>query len=187
MTRVAFQLIHSIFFVKLLGMTFFTFEVFDEIHTVVIDRIIENTALLYQSGMCGAINTDDTTTNGLYVIQFISEAYTLQNNTTIDGQIISAGELVVKVQYLLYMQENTNWYCKQQPLQHTIIIPTHIILHPQIDVITIKYVQYIPKNVCNRIQAKKSIQRHFISMTDSDYDYILDEIECHKKLSFNRM
>ena len=27
------------------------------------------------------------------------------------------------------------------------------------------------------IQAKKSIQRHPIIMTDADYDYILDEIE----------
>ena len=47
-------------------------------------------ASLFQSGMYGAINTYDTTPNGLYVIQFISEAYTLQNNTTIDGQVISA-------------------------------------------------------------------------------------------------
>ena len=41
------------------------------------------------------INTDDTATNGFYVIQFLSEEYTLQNNTTIYGQVISAGELVV--------------------------------------------------------------------------------------------
>ena len=40
---------------------------------------------------------------GLYVIKFISEAYTLQNNTTIDGKVISAGELVVKAQYLCSM------------------------------------------------------------------------------------
>ena len=30
---------------------------------------------------------------------FTSGAYTLQKNTKIDGQIITAGELVVKVQY----------------------------------------------------------------------------------------
>ena len=48
-------------------------------------------ASLVQSGMCGAINIDDTTTNELYVIKFLSEACTLQNNTTIDGQVISAG------------------------------------------------------------------------------------------------
>ena len=49
--------------------------------------------------MYGAINTDDTTTNGFYVIQFISEEYTLQNNTKIDREVIYSGELVVKAQY----------------------------------------------------------------------------------------
>ena len=61
-------------------------------------------ASLVQSGMYGAINIYDTTTNGLYVIQFISEAYTLQNNTQIGVQVISAGELVVKAQYICSLQ-----------------------------------------------------------------------------------
>ena len=54
---------------------------------------------LVQSGIYGVTNKDDTTTNGLYFVKFISEAYTLQNNTKIDGQVIYAGELVVKVKY----------------------------------------------------------------------------------------
>ena len=107
---------------------------------------------LVQSGMYGAIKTDDTTTNGFYVIQFLSEAYTLQNNTKIDRQVISAGELVVKAQYLCSMQENTNWYWKQQPIQQTIILPTRTILHPCLDVIIIRYVQDIPKKLCSRNQ-----------------------------------
>ena len=53
------------------------FDAFDEIHKVVLDGISENMSSLVQSGMYGAINTADRTTNGLYVIQFISEAYTL--------------------------------------------------------------------------------------------------------------
>ena len=65
-------------------------------------------ASLVQSGKYDSINTSDTTTNGFYVIKFISEAYTLQNNTTIDGQMISSGELVVKAQYLCYTKENSN-------------------------------------------------------------------------------
>ena len=73
---------------------------FDEIQQVVIDWIIENMASLVQLGMYGTINIDDTTSNGLYVIQFLSDAYTLQNNTAIDRQVISSGELVVKEQYL---------------------------------------------------------------------------------------
>ena len=74
------------------------FEAFYKIHKVVIEGISENMASLDQSGMYGAINTDYTTTNGLYVIQFLSDEHKLQINTTIDGRVISAGELVVKEQ-----------------------------------------------------------------------------------------
>ena len=62
-------------------------------------------ASLVQLVMYGFINTDDNTKNGFYLIQLISEAYMLQNNTTIYGQVISAGELVVKAQYSCSMQE----------------------------------------------------------------------------------
>ena len=84
--------------------------------------------------------------------------------------------------------------CKKTPidigkktLQQTIIFPTRTILHPRLDVITIRDFQDIPKTVYNRIQAKKTIQRHPIGMTDANYDYILDEIERREKLSLNGM
>ena len=102
-----------------------------------------------QSSMYGAIKTADNTPNVFYVIKFISEAYALQNNATIYGKFISAGELFVKAQYLFSVQENTNWYCKQQPLQQTIIVPTLTVLHPRLDVILIRYIQDIPKNLCS--------------------------------------
>ena len=57
------------------------------------------------------------------------------------------------------------------------------IIHPRLDVTTIRYVQDIPKNICHGIQAKKIIQRHPIIMTDADCGYIFDEIECREKLS----
>ena len=48
-------------------------------------------ASLVKSGTYGAINTIETSTNAYYVIMFTSGAYTLQENTTIDGKIITAG------------------------------------------------------------------------------------------------
>ena len=112
-------------------------------------------ASLVQSGMYGAIDTAGNTSNGLYLIKFISETYTIQNNTTIDGQVIYAGELVVKAQYICLMQENTNWYWKQQLLQQTIMVPIITILHARLDVIIIRYVEDTPKKICCRKQAKK--------------------------------
>ena len=76
------------------------FGAFYDMHKLVLYGISKNIASLLQSGMYGGINTANITTNGFYVIQFISEAYTLQNITTIDGQVIYDGELVVKAQYL---------------------------------------------------------------------------------------
>ena len=35
-------------------------------------------------------------------------------------------------------------------------------------------------------QAKKSISRQPICLTDSDYDYILEEISCRDKIEFER-
>ena len=61
-------------------------ETFDEIHQVVLDVISDNMAPLVESGKYRAINTTDTSTNGLYVIVFTSGAYTLQENTKIDGK-----------------------------------------------------------------------------------------------------
>ena len=67
-------------------------------------------------------------------------------------------------------------------MQQTIIVPTCTILWPRLYFITIIDVQDISKNVCNSIQAKTSIQRHPVGMTDANYDYILDEIERLKKM-----
>ena len=85
-----------------------TSEAFEEIHKVFLDGISDNITSLVQSGNYGAMNTTDTSTMGYCVIKFVSEAYTLQEETTCDGQIISAGELVFKSQYLSCMNGKTN-------------------------------------------------------------------------------
>ena len=60
-----------------------------------------------QSSMYGIVKTYNTTKNG-YVIQITSESYTLQNNTQLDGQVISDGGLFFKAQYFWSMQEIFN-------------------------------------------------------------------------------
>ena len=67
-------------------------DAFDEIHQVVLDGISDNMASLVESGKYGSINTTDTSTNGFYVIMFTSGEYTIQENKTVDGQIITAGD-----------------------------------------------------------------------------------------------
>ena len=53
-------------------------------------------ASLLQPVKYGSINTAYTSTNEFDDIMLTSEACKLKNNRTIDGQIITAGELFVK-------------------------------------------------------------------------------------------
>ena len=108
------------------------------------------------------------------VIMFTSGAYTLQENTIIDGKSITASELVVKAQYICSMQVDTNWYCNQQPNQHIIIVPTRTILHSQLEVIAGTDFHAMPTSVCTRTEAKKYLSRQPICLTDSDYYYRLE-------------
>ena len=87
---------------------------------------------------------------------FTSEAYTLQDNTIIDVQIITAEELVVKAQYLCSVQEDTNWYWNPHPQQHVITVPTRTIIYPRLEVNVVTYFHDIPTILCNRTQAEKS-------------------------------
>ena len=65
------------------------------------------------------------------------------------------------------------WYCNQQPKHYVITVPTRTILHPQLEVNAITDFYAIPTSVCSMTQAKKSISRQPICLTDADYDYIL--------------
>ena len=74
------------------------------------------------------------------------------------------------------MQVDTNWYCDQHPQQNVITVTTRTLLHPRLEVNAITDFHDIPKTVCNSKQAKKSTSIHPICLTDSDHDYILEEI-----------
>ena len=85
---------------------------------------------------------------------FTSESYTLQDNTTIDGQIITAGGSVDKAQYICSLQVDTNWYWNQHPQQYFITVTTRTIIHPRLEVNSVTYFHAIPKSLCNITQEK---------------------------------
>ena len=94
--------------------------------------------------------------------------------------------MVVKAKYLCSMQVDTNWYWNQQPKHHVITVPTSTIVHPQLEVNAITDFRAITTILCSRTQAKQSIPRKPICLTDADYDYILEEIGHRYKVEFER-
>ena len=89
---------------------------------------------------------------------FTSGAYTLQENTTIDGKIITSGEFFVKAQYICSIKIDTIWYFNQRPKYNVIIVLKRKIIHPQLEVNAITDFHAIPTIVCSRTQAKKPSQ-----------------------------
>ena len=63
---------------------------FEEINQVILYGISDNMSSLVQYGKYGSMNTTNTSTMGYYVIKFVSDAYTLQYDTTCEGQLISS-------------------------------------------------------------------------------------------------
>ena len=80
-----------------------------KIYQFLLGSISDRMAALVQTGKYGDINTTYTTKMGYYVINFLSESYTPQEDTTCDRQISTSGEIVVKSQYMNYMQDYTKW------------------------------------------------------------------------------
>ena len=66
------------------------------------------------------------------------------------------------------------------------MVPTRTIVHPCLDVVSVKGVHDIPRGVCNINQAKKALQINHICLTDFDHDYILKEIELRDKIETKR-
>ena len=102
-------------------------------------------ASLVKYGKYGSMNTIDTSTMVSYVIKFVSDSYRLQEDTTCEGEMISSGELFVKAQYCICMQENTNWYWEYKNQQQVIISPTQTVVNPCLYVVAVKDVYDIPK------------------------------------------
>ena len=69
-----------------------------------------NMYLIIMKENFGAINADDSSCHGYYVINFSSSLYTFQADLIIDVTVISSGEMVCEKTYLFQTNINS-CYC----------------------------------------------------------------------------
>ena len=62
----------------------------------------------------GAIDTDNYPCHGYYIIKFYSSPYTLQYELSIDGRVISSGEIVREGNYFFPININSHYYVLQR-------------------------------------------------------------------------
>ena len=69
-----------------------------------------NMYLIIREGKYGAIDTDDSSCHGYYIIKFYSLPYNLQPDLSIDGQVISSGKIVCEGTYFFPININSHYY-----------------------------------------------------------------------------
>ena len=57
----------------------------------IIEENMMKVSLIINKGNFGAIDSDNSSSHGYYIIRFSSSLYTLQIDLNIDGQVISSG------------------------------------------------------------------------------------------------
>ena len=97
---------------------------------VVLYGISDNMSALFQNGKYAAINTADSTTKDYYDAKLLSEPYTLKNDKTVENQVIKAGEIIVKLEYIIIMKKNTNFYQQQLETKDSFVISTRTSFYP---------------------------------------------------------
>ena len=119
-----------------------------------------------------------------FVINYLSEPYTLQEDQTTYGEVIKAGGLVVKSECLSFMKTKTNFYWRQHRTNQNVIISTRRIVHQCLEMSIINNAADIPRIICNKKQVRQAVQRQPICIADADHDYILDKIERRDNIEY---
>ena len=132
-------------------------------------------ASLVQTSKYSAMNTTYTAELGYYVAKYVSEAYTLQEYTTCDGKISMSDELILKSKYISCMKAKKGIGRKHISKKSLLFQHAQFYIHV-LKYFPVKYVQDIPKNVCNINQAQQDLKIRPICITDLYHEYILNEI-----------
>ena len=94
-----------------------------------------NMSLISMEGKYGAIDTDDYSFHGYYIIKFSSSPYTIQADLSIDAKFLSSSEMLCKGTYFFPININSNYYVLQRTKSINITIYLRIIINGNVNVI----------------------------------------------------
>ena len=116
----------------------------------VLNALETRISLMMRIGEVGAVGMTDTTAMGYYMVKWLSEPYTLQEETVGMASLIGTGKMVAKAVYFNRVQERAPyWYTLSGEL--TIVEVRHVLrtgLHLQPTSVANKLPQ-----ACNRMEA----------------------------------
>ena len=130
-----------------------------------------------------AIDTNDYSRHGYYIIKFSSSPYIIKIDFIIDGQVIFAGEKLCEGPYLFQININSNYYVLQRTKSINTIFSLRKIIIENVNVICIDLkdvfppcLQYISQNSSNTLPPLNIIMK--------EYDNIMDEKNLREIIEF---
>ena len=149
-------------------------EDYEHINWTILDVNVMNISLGIIEGNYGAIDADDSSCHGYYIIKFSSSLYTLQAEFIIYGQVISSGGMVCEGNYFFMIDINYHYCVLQKNKYINTIVYISKIINGNVNVICYdsKYVlppclRYISQNNYNTLSP--------LQIPMKEHDNIMDE------------
>jgi hypothetical protein len=144
----------------------------------VLNALEARVLLMMRIGEVGAVGTTDAATMGYYMVKWLSEPYTLQEETVGMASLLGTGKMVTKAVYFNRVKRAPYWYTLSG--EHTIVEVRHVLrtglhLHP------ISVANKLPV-ACNRMEATR---QKALKVTHLDHDAIMDEASRRDWLEYN--
>ena len=83
---------------------------YERVNRTILHGNVMNMPFIIIEEKYGAIDANDSACHGYYIIRFSSSTYTLLEDLSIDGQVISLGEMVFKGTYYFPININYHYY-----------------------------------------------------------------------------
>jgi hypothetical protein len=144
-----------------------------EAQDTILNGIAEEMAEGIEVGKIGAFSTEDDKTSGYYLVEWKSEAYTLQEDTILtefDPPLeLEAGELVADATYLNLVPRAPLWYT---PSESNTTVRVKQVLAANLNMLCISHSNKVPRG-CNKREVERLEGKR---LHDADHEEIRDEI-----------
>jgi hypothetical protein len=134
-------------------------------------------SLMMHKGMVGAVGTTDKAVMGYYLVKWLSEPFTLQEDTRGMFGMIPAGATVVDALYFNRVQHAPLWY---RLAGNMIIMEVKYVLQTDLQLQPISATNALP-NACTRL---KATQKKAIRELPLDHKAITEEATKHDRLEY---
>ncbi len=128
-------------------------------------------------GHIGAVGMTDKKAMGYYLVKWLSEPYTLQEDTEGMSGMISIGSMVVDGLYFNRVQRAPLWYT---PSGNTMVVEVKYVLQTGLQLQPISTTNALP-NPYARVEA---MQKKAIKVPTLDYKAIMEEATKHDRLEY---